>query len=449
MFAPMKIGILGGGLTGLVVASDLCSQYDVEVLEKEPECGGLCRSLKERGFTFDYGGAHILFSRDVTYMDYVRSILGDNCGRGRRENKVLYKGAYVKYPFENGLSDLLSKEDIFECLYHYLKNDYPEPANFAEWMYHTFGKGITEKYLLPYNEKIWNYPPDKMSLHWVEGRIPKPPLEDVVKSAIGIPTEGYTHQLYFCYPKQGGIQSVIHGIAERIPQGAIVNHFEVRSVSREGDQWVVSNGVRERKYDILVSTIPVFELTKALDDVPAEVQSAVAGLRYSSLITVMVALKSRCVPDYTAVYVPDKGFRPNRIAFPHVFSSGNCPPGKSSVVAEITANKGDGTWELSDEDISQHVIDGLTAKGLVAPATVEFVRVRRSKYAYVVYDLAYLENVRRVREYVTSLGVRLCGRFAEFEYLNMDACADRARSLASELNRTRNCTGPLHEAQYT
>jgi protoporphyrinogen oxidase len=429
----MRVGVLGGGLTGLVVASGLAPLTEVEVLEKESECGGLCKSIQERGFTFDCGGAHILFSRDATYMDYVRAVLDDNCGRGRRENKILYNGSYVKYPFENGLSDLPSKEDIFECLYGYLKNDYPEPANFAEWMYHTFGKGITEKYLLPYNEKIWNYPPAKMSLHWVDGRVPKPPLEDVIKSAIGISTEGYTHQLYFDYPKEGGVQAVIRGIEKRISERAILRNFEVRHVARAADQWVVSDGARERVYDKLVSTIPIFDLTQALDGVPAGVKSAVAGLRYNSLITVMVALGTRCVPDYTAVYIPDKDFLPNRIAFPHVFSAGNCPPGKSSVVAEITANEGDGTWDLSDEDIERHVIDGLGTRGLIDPSRIELVRVKRSQYAYVVYDLDYLSNVRVVREYVQSLGIHLCGRFAEFEYLNMDACVRRALALADSL----------------
>ncbi|HID60964.1 MAG TPA: hypothetical protein EYP46_03795, partial [Hadesarchaea archaeon] len=51
-----KVGILGGGLAGLASASFL--RHDFEVLEKNDECGGLCRSLTEKGFTFDYGGGH-------------------------------------------------------------------------------------------------------------------------------------------------------------------------------------------------------------------------------------------------------------------------------------------------------------------------------------------------------------------------------------------------------
>jgi protoporphyrinogen oxidase len=35
----MKIGVLGGGLVGLVVASQ-CRKHDSEVLELDAECGG-------------------------------------------------------------------------------------------------------------------------------------------------------------------------------------------------------------------------------------------------------------------------------------------------------------------------------------------------------------------------------------------------------------------------
>ncbi|HEX9912167.1 MAG TPA: NAD(P)-binding protein, partial [candidate division Zixibacteria bacterium] len=188
----MKIGILGGGLTGLTIASQLKGEF--EVLEKNSECGGLCRSLKEEGFSFDYGGAHIIYSKTKSSVDFMLKTLGENWHPGKRNNKIYYKDRFVKYPFENGLSDL-PKEDNYECLYYYLKNDYPQPSNFGEWIYYTFGKGIAEKYLLPYNRKVWNIKPEDMSLHWVEGRVPKPPLEDVIKSAIGISTEGYTHQL--------------------------------------------------------------------------------------------------------------------------------------------------------------------------------------------------------------------------------------------------------------
>jgi protoporphyrinogen oxidase len=429
----MKIGILGGGLTGLTIAANLDSRFEVRVLEKEPDCGGLCKSIEQDGFTFDSGGAHIIFSKNQRYMDYVGTLLDGNCARGRRNNKVLYKSSYVKYPFENGLHDLPSKQDIFECIYGYLYNNNPKPGNFKEWICHTFGDGIARKYLIPYNEKIWNYPLDKMSMHWVDGRVPKPPPEDVLKSAIGIETEGYTHQLYFYYPEKGGIQAVIKALENKLAAGAITTNCEIKKVAKKGSGWRVTDGLRDFEFDCLISTIPVFELINALDNVPPKVLKAVKGLKYNSLICIMAAVEGNDLPDYTAVYIPDPGFKPNRIAFPRNFSSRNCPQGQSSVVAEITANFGDDAWQMDDETIANHVIDGLVDAGIVDSSKVIFTKVIRSKYAYVIYDLDYQSNIRTVREYIKSLGIHLCGRFAEFEYLNMDACVERALEQAKAL----------------
>ncbi len=426
----MNIGILGGGLTGLTIASQLKDEF--EVLEKDPDCGGLCRSLKEDGFTFDYGGAHIIYSKDKDSVDFMLKALEGNYNRGRRNNKIYYKGNFVKYPFENGLSDL-PKEDNFECLYHYLKNDHPPPSNFEEWIYFTFGKGIAEKYLLPYNKKVWNTEPSEMSLHWVEGRVPKPPLEDVIKSALGIQTEGYTHQLNFFYPKKSGIQALIRALEKQV-QSRITRNFAVRKISQGENGWSVSDGNSQRKYDLVISTIPILDLLNALENVPEVVRDASAKLQYNSLITILLGIEGNSLPQYTAVYFPDEELEFNRVGFPHVFSPDNAPFGHSSLVVEITAKENDPTWRLRDEELLKHSVQGLNRCGLLDPDKVCFKKVVRSKYAYVIYDRDYQRNIRIVRDYIEKLGLILCGRFAEFEYLNMDACIQRGRSLAQKLN---------------
>ena len=426
----MKIGILGGGLTGLVLAYDLKNK--AEVLEKEGECGGLCRSLKQDGFTFDYGGAHIIFSRDKKPVDFMRRVLDSNCHQGRRENKIFYKGIFVKYPFENGLSDL-PPEERFECLYHYLTKGNGKPKDFKEWIYYTFGKGIAEKYLLPYNRKVWNTEPEDMSLHWVEGRVPKPPLEDVIKSAIGIPTEGYTHQLNFYYPKKGGIQALIQAMEKKI-EDRITKDFKVKKIFNEKDGWCISDGVDQRKYDLIISTIPIFDLLKSLENIPEEVKAASSRLQYNSLIAILLGLEGNNLPPYTAVYFPDEDLRFNRVGFPHIFSSCNVPSGYSSLVVEITAKERDSTWKLSDKELLEHSIQGLSKCGLLNPKEVCFKKVIRSKYAYVIYDRDYLKNIGIVKNYIEKLGIILCGRFAEFEYLNMDACVQRGQNLAKKIN---------------
>jgi len=412
----LTTGILGGGLAGLTIAAHL--DHECEVLEKESRGGGHCQTVQEQGFTYDAGGPHIIFSRNQEMVDYMVSLLGDNVHRARRNNKIYYKGRYVKYPFENGLFDL-EPQDRFECLYHYIKNDYPAPrTNFKEWIYHHFGKGLAEKYLIPYNEKIWNVPAEELGLEWVEGRVPKPPIEDVIKAAVGVETEGYTHQLYFHYPAHGGIESLPRAMAQRVRN--IVSDFTVERIWKQDNHWFVSDGRVARRYDALVSTIPIQELAVALD--------------------------AARIPDYTAIYVPDPEIRFHRLSFPAVFSPHNARPGQSIIQAEITTNPGDGTHEMSDEALLSDVIFDIENMDLIRPSEVCYSRVLRTKYGYVVQNDDCRRYLKQAKAYFEQIGIPLCGRVAEFEYINMDVCIERAQKVADLLNRHVAVDQPAAEA---
>jgi len=424
--------ILGGGLTGITLARLLREQgEDVIVLEKEDSIGGLCRSITESGFTFDAGGSHIVFSRDTEVLEFMRSVLGGNKDDRKRNTKIFYKGSYVKYPFENGLYQL-PKEDCFFCINEFIKTiiaiekgETETPVNFKDWIYHTFGKGIAESYMVPYNEKIWNYPTEKMSLHWVDGRIPRPPVEDVIRSAIGIETEGYTHQSVFAYPVQGGIEALVSAIAAPV-MDCIRTGFGVSSVRKQDGRFMISNGETEILADLCISTLPPQVLLPCLEDVPLDVRKACDALKYNSLICVCIGVRGE-VPPYSWLYVPqDEIGLFNRVSFPSNYSTEVSPEGCSSILAEITCNEGDRISALSDEEAVGNVVDGLLKMGILSNREdIVYTSVKRQDFAYVVYDLDYQKNVEVVKEFCKESGIDAVGRFAEFEYLNMDGCIRR------------------------
>ena len=424
----VKTAILGGGLSGLTLARLLYEQgTDLVVLEAEPEYGGLCRSCTRDGFTFDNGGSHIIFSRDAEVLSFMRKMIADNMQENVRNTKIFYKGRYVKYPFENGLADL-PDEDRFFCISEFVKTlvaaekgELPAPETFRDWIYYTFGKGIAECYMVPYNEKIWKYPTHHMSRHWVDGRIPRPPVDDVIKSAIGIPTEGYTHQAIFSYPLDGGIEALVRAIARPI-EPVIKTGFRIRSIKKNGARWLISDGTETIEADRIISTIPIQHLLAALKDVPENVRNACNALTYNSLACVNIGIRGT-VPDYSWLYIPDPALgKTNRVSFPSQYSRHVAPDGCSAILAEITYQPGDPVARMSDEDLIAEVVTTLSDMELLTPDTMVFSSVVRQPFAYVVYDRDYLKNIAVVREYCTMLGIPLVGRFAQFEYLNMDGC---------------------------
>jgi protoporphyrinogen oxidase len=423
----VRWAVLGVGLAGVTLARLLHERgHGVQVFEREGETGGLCRSRTEGGFTFDTGGSHVIFSRDEQVLGFMHRVLGENREVRERQTKIFYKGRYVKYPFENGLADL-PKEDLFFCISEFVKahvaaekGEFPPPANFREWMVQTFGRGIAESYLIPYNEKIWKIPPEEMSAHWVEGRIPRPPVGDIIRSAIGIETEGYTHQAIFSYPRTGGIEALVKAI-EKPVRDFITTGSPVTSVRRMGDGFLVRAGGEEIRADRVVSTIPLPALLPCLDGVPAAVQEACRGLRSTALLSVCIGIRGK-VPPYSWVYVPSPEIGLfNRVSFPSNYSPAVAPKGHSSVLAEITCTRDDPVFSAPGDQIVSHVISGLGKMGILDdPKKVVYSAVERSPFAYVVYDLGYPERIQVVREFCEGLGIDLVGRFSRFEYLNMD-----------------------------
>lgn len=426
-------GIIGAGPSGLAISLFLNARS--ELVERGREVGGHAGSFFDHGYTFD-NGPHIMFSKDKDILEFMVQSLGENVNRLKRNNKVSYRNRLVKYPFENDLKSL-PLEDNFECLYHFIQNpyrtEYAHPKNLREWLLKHFGKGICEKYLFPYNEKVWNIPVEQLSMLWAE-RIPLPPIEDIIKSAIGVETEGYLHQLYYHYPNRGGYQAISK--AWQAEAGPIHFHFDVKAIEKLPDErFRISDGSQDLVYDELISTMPIHELVQRTNlDIPREVREAVNRLIVNPMFAISLGIRGEDQRKITALYFPEPDFLVNRVSFPSTFSPENSPPGHYSLQAEITCRKDSQTWQMSDEEILEHTIDGLANRRLVSRDEIVYTNVRRHQYAYVVYDLDYEKNVKIIRGWFPSQGIHLLGRFSYFEYINVDGAVARALELASQLN---------------
>ncbi len=429
----MRIGVIGAGPSGLCLGMFL--EHETEVLEARVEAGGTAGSVSVDGYTFD-SGPHIMFSKNEEILEFMISSLGNNVHRCRRNNRIAYAGRLVKYPFENDLATLPDQE-TYECVRDYFINPwralYPEPADLREWFLHHFGEAMCEKYFFPYNEKVWNVPVCDLSMLWAE-RIPRPPAEDVLKSAIGLPSEGYLHQLFYHYPLRGGYQALSQAWADIVsPRFGV----DVQRISLPAAGGVtVSSASEEHHYDRIVSTMPLDRLLAVADfHIPDRVRAAVEELLVNPMIVVSLGIAATDDEQMTAVYFPAAGFRVNRVSFPATFSPHNAPAGRYSIQAEITCRREDPTWAWSDRQAIDHVVDGLIDAGLICdPDAVVLTHVQRVEHAYVVYRRGYERHAAIVREWFPQQGIDLCGRFGYFEYVNVDGAVARAMALAGHLN---------------
>lgn len=422
--------ILGGGIAGLSLASFL--QCRTTVLERQHAVGGLSRSYKLDGVDYDIG-PHIIFSKDKEVLKLHTTMIETN--QVRRSNQILYKGHYIKYPFENDLGKLPA-EDRDRCLQEFLHNPYEgyDADNMLQFFLKNFGEGITHTYLQPYNQKIWKFDPSCMDIQMVE-RIPKPPKEDVIASANGVETEGYIHQLYFHYPKTGGFQTLVDAYASRASKnGEVRTGVEITSIERHGKEWVVGTSQCDVRGERLVNCMPLHELFKILH-APDDIRATLDRLLYNSIYIVVLHVKRHNIGNHFALYIPDPDVLFHRLSNLNFLGEAYCREGEAStLMAEVTFRPGSYLSTLGRATIEKRVVDDLVKVGFIKPEDVLSVETRTERYAYVIYDLDHRKNVDHVLGYLREQGIECAGRFAEFEYLNSDGVVLNTMKLAERLN---------------
>ncbi len=417
----MKVAILGGGITGVTLARLLDEKgVDWRLFEASKRLGGLCRSETVDGFVADRAGGHIIFSKHKEVLDFVLRSLDDlGTHQSQRKSAIWYHGNYVQYPFENGLGDL-PREDNFHCLTAYIEADFarrngaPQPENFRDWCLWRFGEGISEKFMFPYNEKIWKTDLGSMSTSWVAGRVPDAPVADVIRASIGIRTEGYKHQSVFWYPLEGGFESIVKGIAKPLEASRMRLAQPVASLEKTGDGFLVDG----ERYDRVISTIPLPELGKIVAGAPEDVGRAFATLPFTSVASILVALDRPEESDRSWIYFPHPENGPfNRVTHISNYSPRNAPEGKSALMAEVTY-KGD----IDADEVMKDTVAGLIRCGFAREEEVLFSRLWKNKYAYIVYTTDLEEKLETVKSWLDRQGIDILGRFGNYDYFNSDQC---------------------------
>lgn len=435
----MKYTILGGGLSAISLAYFLQNNEkitEINILEKDSVPGGICRTYIKDGIEYDVG-PHIIFSKDKEVLDLMNGLLGENNEKHRRSNRILHKKRFVQYPFENDLSKL-PQEDIDYCVNGFIHNPFEnyEATNMLQFFLKTFGEGITNTYLRPYNEKIWKFDPAFMDTQMVE-RIPKPPKEDIIRSAKGETIDGYLHQLYFTYPKKGGTEALIKAFINELGgKVKIHTNAEVQSVEKTSTGFKVTTPAGEFVSDKIVSTMPANEFCHIYKDTnkPTEILDTADNLRYNSIAISIVNVKKDYAGDNYAFMVADKNVKFHRISKLDFMGENYHIDGTATYMAEITYRKNDLNDLATDEELTNKVIEGLETIGFIdSKADVNFTDLKRFEYAYVIYDLNHRKNMDKIKEYFASQGVYLNGRFGSFEYLNMDAIIRQSKTLADTI----------------
>lgn len=410
-----RVVVIGGGLAGLSGAYHL-QEHNPVVFEKEDEVGGICRSFRQDGFTFDVTG-HLLHLKHDYTKDLIDRLLPDAFRRHDRKAAIHSNGTVTPYPFQANTYGLPPRV-VRECLLGFIETlgrEAPAPENFQRWALDTFGGGIASHFMLPFNEKFWKRDLREVTADWVSWAIPKPSLEEVVNGALGIVNEGMGYNPTFSYPKRGGIDCLPRALASSVRD--IETGHEVTRIDGRRRTVHFSNG-RLESYDNLLSTLPLPLVFDLLVEAPASLREAARKLQVVSILDINIGVDRPGVSDRHWLYFPESRYEFTRVGFPTNFSDDAAPEGTSSLYIEVT-HRPDSPPNL--EDTYGRAIDGLVDCGILRPDDRILTRnVIRIPHAYVVFDRHRQSSRPELIGYLEARDIIVAGRYGDWDYYSME-----------------------------
>ena len=417
----IKYLIIGGGISGLTLANYLKDNY--LIIEKENEVGGYCRTIKKGNYIWDYAGHFFHFKTDEFKEKFLNVIPKEDIIYQDKCTKILYKNDLIDYPFQTNIHQL-EKQEFIDCLYDlFNKEEKDKYDNFLDMLYGKFGKGIVEKFLKPYNEKLYAIDLTELDVDAMGRFFPYADKEAIIKNMKSNSNNSYNNS--FLYPKNGA-GSFIKVLSDNLSKDKILLNTSVKSIDLTNKKVVLSND-KVIEYDYLINTISLPNFIKLTN----ENLNLADSLSYNKVLVFNLGFnkKSNLVNEHW-LYIPSKDCNYYRIGFYDNILNQD----KLSMYVEI----GDGKNDIIDnKEIEKQLcltLDNLKKQNIIDDT------FKLEEYVSIVMDPAYVhinsKTDKEVKEYFKDLenkNVYSIGRYGGWTYCSMEDCMLEAKKLVEKL----------------
>jgi protoporphyrinogen oxidase len=415
--------IIGAGISGLATAAALRGDY--QVVEADESIGGYCKTVVRSGFVWDYSGHFFHFKHPEIEAWLRERMPGQNVRTVSKRSLIAFAGAFVDFPFQKNIHQL-PKDDFIECLYdlyfarapaELVQRAAPMPeANFKEMLYARFGRAIAEKFLIPYNEKLYACDLAHLDRDAMGRFFPHADLTDVVRNMRHADNQSYNST--FSYPEGGAIQYV-NALASASKPGSICTGERVMKLDLE--RKVATTSRRTIKYDRVVSSVPfnrLLEMTGSPHDP--------STFTWNKVLVFNLGFDRKGPRDVHWIYYPSRETVFYRVGFyDNIFDTD-----RMSLYVEVGFAR-DATVDV--DAVRARVLEDLRRESVVEDH--ELVAEH-----HVIMDPAYVHiTSRSIREHerlaaqLASADVHSIGRYGGWTYCAIEDNIVEARALVERL----------------
>lgn len=416
----VKYLIIGGGISGLCAA--LALGPDATILEKESEPGGYCRSIRQDGFLWDYAGHFFHFRTDRGRQFFLSQFRPGEVVEKHKRCQILYRSMRIDYPFQSHIHQL-EKSELIDCLYDLFHRQFQEHyGSFLEMLEGSYGHAVTEKFLRPYNEKLYACDLNTLDPEAMGRFFPAADLTEIIDSMKG--STGKSYNSSFLYPRHGA-GALVEALSRKLDPGVLLTGRELEAVDAKHKIAFDSHGDRY-SYEFLINTSPLSRFLRQLGS--TELSAAADKLSCNQVLVLNLGFE-RKTPDRELhwLYVPGSDAVYYRVGFYDNVLDAE----RASLYAEIGFPQG---AQVDARHALKQTLNALRTQGLIQEDNALL------SHCELLMDPAYVhlrpdtcEIVGSIRNRLAENNIFSIGRYGAWCYCSMEDCMLEAFSLAEQL----------------
>lgn len=425
----IKYLIVGAGMSGLAFANFIDSD-DYLILEREPEIGGWCKTVKKQGFVWDYSG-HFFHFKHPDIEAYLRERMPkDEVSTVEKCSKILYKDALIDFPFQKNIHQL-AKDDFIECLYDLFFRDEVaasfDASSFKGMLYEKFGRGISEKFLVPYNEKLYACDLEDLDRGAMGRFFPFADIEAIVRNMRQ--PDNASYNATFTYPKNGAIMYV-NALASEVDAEKIWLNQALVNVDPNRKIATLSDG-RTIGFEHLISSAPFDRLLSICG-----VEPAPGVFSYNKVLCFNLGFDRKGMEGVHWIYFPEKKYSFYRVGFydnilAGALDTGDAAAARMSLYVELGFAK---DAEIDVASVKAQVLADLKAAGIIEEHQLVADHHVVLDPAYVHITEASQAAFEELSAMLSLCNIETIGRYGGWTYCSIEDNIVEARALATKFN---------------